>query len=235
MRALAEGAVLLAMRDLSAGKGAAALPLETSISLGGTPIRIRMASAAGWLDINTAPPERLERLLAHIGGLDRREAQVLAARIVDWRDPDTVATPGGAEDEAYESAGSVYRTRGERFATPEDLLQVLGVSFEVFDRIRGFVTTEGSGDGVLDARSAPQALLEAMGESALPAGSFNAAGVPPEFLGAGNALRVEARISAGGRREYVHVAWIRINAASEGSLPIEVLRTEPPTFWTSTD
>ncbi len=234
LAAAARGGVMLAMQSLTTGEASAELPARLTVSVGGRPVTVLLSSAGGWLDINAAPEETLALVLEKLGGADAGEAAQLAARIIDWRDPDQSKLPNGAEDDDYRRAGSPYRTRGEGFRTPGDLLQVLGMRFEVFDRIRNFVTTEGAGVGHPDPRSAPPALLEALGESAPPAIDAGAPSGPSMQLIGGGTVRAEAAVDAGDGRQLVVVTWLRL-AADGGRPRVEVVRADPPQFWNQAD
>lgn len=52
----------------------------------------------------------------------------IAAAIVDWRDGDNAASPGGAESEFYASLIPPYRPRNAAFPTVRELLMVRGVT-----------------------------------------------------------------------------------------------------------
>ena len=70
--------------------------------------------------------------------------------------PAVVEAPGLTEAGGdYAAAGVSHRPRGGPFQYPEDLLQVLGVSYPLYDRVRGLLTVRGGGAGI-----APQAASE---------------------------------------------------------------------------
>lgn len=60
--------------------------------------RTEMRAAGADLDVNTAPRERLEAVLASQFGVS---AAAAAAALMDWRDPDDLTTSGGAERAWY--------------------------------------------------------------------------------------------------------------------------------------
>lgn len=146
--ALGDAAIQLAVRELRFSEESVERRIMLSYTIDHRPIRVRVTPAAGFVNLNAAEEELLRDLFQHGAGVDADAAQVLAQRVIDWRDPDDAAQPLGAEDEAYEAAGVAFRTRGAPFDSPADLLQVLGVGFDIYDKIRPFVATHGDGAGV---------------------------------------------------------------------------------------
>lgn len=108
---------------------------------------------AGLVSLPSAPRDVLAPVLQHAGGLSQDAALEMAERIVQWR---ISPTEHGA-------------TRG--IAAPEDLLQVPGVSYDLYARVAPFVTASRRGTG-LDLRAASPELLAMFGlqPGQLPAG-----------------------------------------------------------------
>lgn len=134
-------------------------------------ITVDVVPAAAFVNINTASIELLRDTLRYGAGLAEADAQVLAERIVDWRDPDDAALPNGAERDAYVAAGSVFRPRNGPFETVDDLIQVLGMELDIHDKISGLLTTYGGAAGVDPTYASPEVLmvLAAGGEGAVDA------------------------------------------------------------------
>ena len=65
-------------------------------------------------------------------GLEDSDAVLLAAAIMDWKDPDEMERPDGAELETYESAGLGVGPGNRPFVMTEELLQVIGMSWDLF-------------------------------------------------------------------------------------------------------
>jgi general secretion pathway protein K len=149
---------------------------------------VEIIPEAAKLDINTAAPDKLFRLLEALG-VEPARAQEIALGIVDWR------TPGdGLFDAYYLSLTPSFRASHASFQETEELLQVRGVTPEIYygtylpetghrDLASGLsdgrapeagprlihrsglidcVTTFGSGDRV-DANTANPAVLVAIG------------------------------------------------------------------------
>ena len=72
---------------------------------------------AAKIDINSAPDPFLKSLLMVIGGLDDAAAGGLVDAIDDWRDPDDLRRPNGAELPEYRGANLKYGPANAPFET----------------------------------------------------------------------------------------------------------------------
>lgn len=79
--------------------------------------------------------ERLMQLL----GVPVQSGAGIAAATADWIDSDDVALPGGAEDNAYRSGATPYRTGNAMMADISELRAVKGMTPAIFARIRRHV------------------------------------------------------------------------------------------------
>jgi general secretion pathway protein K len=105
---------------------------------------VEIIPEAARLNINTATPERLSRLLEALG-VEPVRAHEIALGIVDWR------TPGsGLFDSYYLSLTPSFRASHASFQETEELLQVKGVTPEIY--YGTYVPATGSGN----ARSGPR-------------------------------------------------------------------------------
>lgn len=114
--------------------------------------RYGIADESGRLDINVASTNELLRLPGMT--LD------VAAALLDWRDPDNVAGPGGAEAEFYGSLNPPRLPRNGPFQTVRELRMVRGVTPE---KMSGNGSQPGWGTYLGLGASAPN--LSASGES----------------------------------------------------------------------
>jgi len=160
--AIGDAGVVLAARDLAGTKNREDRLQQSEISFEQVAIGIRIVPLTGLIDLNSAPEPLLTDLLAVAGEIDRGRASRLAQRIIDWRDADEQPQPGGAEDAAYAAAGSPFRTRGGPFESPQDLLQVLDVDFDLYERLRRLVTVHVRGNGRVDPAAAPLSVLRVL-------------------------------------------------------------------------
>ena len=102
-------------------------------------IEIQITDERGKLNINDADEITLANLFVG-NGMEEDYAELLAAAVADWRDTDEVERPNGAEDAAYESAGLEMGPGNHRFVLIEEILQVLGMPWEMFKRIENAIT-----------------------------------------------------------------------------------------------
>jgi general secretion pathway protein K len=160
--AAAEAGILLAARAVAGEQSPDYRLKQFDIDFEQQNVAVKVVPLSGLIDLNSATEPLLTELIAIAAEVDRTEAASLAQRIIDWRDADDQPLPAGAEDAAYASAGSPFRTRGGPFEAPEDLLQVLGVVFELYARLRPLVTVHARGDGRVDPAAAPEPVLRVL-------------------------------------------------------------------------
>lgn len=205
-----------------------------SFDIEGTPVEVDVIPVSGLISLNGAQESLLVDLFVHGGGLSPDKARALAQRVMDWRDPDGVAMPQGAEDDAYAAAGSRYRTRGTGFQAPEDLLQVLGVDYDLYVRIASLITVDSHLTAV-DAGAAPDEVLRVLAGGDAEAASNYAqkrSGVGDgRFAVGGNALvntglaggqtvfRLDARLALPGNPPRIRRRMVRLDAP------------EPDQYW----
>jgi general secretion pathway protein K len=121
---------------------------------------------AAKIDLNVAAEPLLKGLLSVVGGLDDEAAQRLVDAIVDWRDPDELRRPNGAEEPEYRAANRSYRPPNAPFETVGELQRVLGMTPQIFARISGQLTVYSRAPGINSATASRQVLLSIPGTSA---------------------------------------------------------------------
>ncbi len=182
-RAAADGAVERAAYELQRSRS-----LTDAWSADGAPhawqegdasITAAAVDESAKIDLNAAAEPLLKGLLHNVGGVDAETAQRLADAIGDWRDPDDLRRPNGAEDADYRAAGLKYGPANAAFDTVGELQRVLGMSPALFAKIGDSLTVYSGRPGVNPATAARSVLL------ALP-------GVTPEAVDAYIAQRKEA-------------------------------------------
>jgi len=127
-----------------------------------TVVEVQVTDERGKLDINAADEQTLFRLLTG-HGLDPDAAVLLAAAIEDWRDPDEVERANGAELTSYEAAGLAVGPGNRPFMMTEELLQVIGMPWELYKKMEPGLTVY-SNAGQPDPAYAPVEALLAMPE-----------------------------------------------------------------------
>ena len=125
-------------------------------------VEVQVTDERGKLDINRADEATLINLFSN-HGLDESDSQLLAAAVLDWVDADEMERVNGAELGAYEAAGLQVGPGNRRFIMVEEILQVLGMPWELYKRMEPGMTVY-SGAGVPDPAYAPVEALMALPE-----------------------------------------------------------------------
>jgi general secretion pathway protein K len=126
----------------------------------------RAVDESAKIDLNMAPEPLLKGLLTAVGGLDPDAAQKLVDAIADWRDPDDLRRPNGAEEAEYRAAGRSYRPPNASFETVGELQRVLGMTPELFARVNGALTVYSNRPGINPATASRDVLLALPGVTA---------------------------------------------------------------------
>jgi len=100
----------------------------------GVMIEVRATDERGKLDINAADEQTLATLFSN-NGMDPGDAELLAAAVMDWRDGDDTERVNGAEIDAYQAAGLAVGPANRNFIMVEELLQVIGMPYDLFHRL----------------------------------------------------------------------------------------------------
>lgn len=161
--ALADGGVHRAVMGLLEFDPARAWHADRSthrMRLGDGVVRISIEDEDGKIDLNAAPMELLAGLLVVLG-LSPDEAQMMAERIADYRDPDAEPEPQGAEDPDYLDQGIVAGAADRELMSASELLNVLGMTRVLYERMLPYVTIYSGAEGV-DPVRAPRVVLEAL-------------------------------------------------------------------------
>ncbi len=159
--ALAEGGVqraMAALLDPAPDWQADGAPHE--LRLGDGVVTVRIEDESGKIDLNRADDAALVSLLES-AGLELEEARRLAAAIEDYRDPDDIRRPGGAEAVDYQAAGLTHGPRNAPFESPEELLEVLGMTPAVLAAVEPLLTVYSPAQEV-NLAAASEAVLRAL-------------------------------------------------------------------------
>jgi general secretion pathway protein K len=129
-------------------------------------IVVTAVDEAAKIDLNAGAEPLLKGLLMVVGGLDEAAAQKLIDAIVDWRDPDELTRPNGAEAAEYRAANRNYRPPNAPFETAGELQRVLGVNPALFSRLGPHLTVYSRQSGVNPATASREVLLSIPGVGA---------------------------------------------------------------------
>jgi general secretion pathway protein K len=116
---------------------------------GSTYVAIAISDEAGKIDLNVAPAELLAGLFAAVG-VGREAAALLACNVLDRRGEIATSCPEPGSPPI-----------GHRFAVPEELAEVPGISEALYGRLADCVTV-ATGASAIDPRVAPRAVLMAI-------------------------------------------------------------------------
>jgi general secretion pathway protein K len=107
-----------------------ALP-RTRVSLGSGEFSYRISDEAARLGVNGSDPARLERLLLALS-VDRQQRDVINDSLQDWRDTNELHRLHGAESDFYLRLPVPYRARNGNLQDAAELLQIRGVTPELY-------------------------------------------------------------------------------------------------------
>ncbi len=102
--------------------------------LDGILVEVSAIDERGKLDINSTHELTLVNLFSG-HGMELTEAETLAAAVMDWRDEDELERVNGAEEDAYFAAGLQIGPANRPFLMTEELLQVIGMTFDFYKRL----------------------------------------------------------------------------------------------------
>lgn len=134
-------------------------------------LSVTAVDEAARIDLNVAPEPLLKSMLESVG-LDADRADHVAQAIEDWRDPDDLKHPNGAEDADYRAAGLDYGPANAPFETVADAARVLGMTADVYARIAPLVTVYSRQPGVNPSTASREVLLALPNASAETVDAF---------------------------------------------------------------
>lgn len=129
--------------------------------LGNGVYSINMVDEDRKVNINTASQDILEKLFRMAGGVEIDDAHIIASSIIDWRDTDSNALEGGAEDSFYKQLEVSYECKDGNFQVLEELLLVRGMTNDIFLKVKDLITVYG--DGKVNINTAERRVLCSLG------------------------------------------------------------------------
>jgi general secretion pathway protein K len=97
------------------------------------------------ININLSPANILKNLFEIASGIDAEESESIAYSIINWRSPAQAARKEGAGAFYYQALDHPYDCKNAPIEDLEELLLVKGVTRDVFDKTKKFLTVYGSG------------------------------------------------------------------------------------------
>jgi general secretion pathway protein K len=123
-------------------------------------IEIKVTDERGKVNINSADEATLVRLFI-ANAVEEDVANALAAAFLDWTDADELVRPNGAEESEYTSAGYQVGPANREFIMVEEVLQVIGLPWELYQKMEPGLTV-WSEDSLPDPAYAPVESLLAL-------------------------------------------------------------------------
>jgi general secretion pathway protein K len=210
---------------------------------GDAEIEVSIQDDSGKIDINAAANNGdllVNLFVTH--GVDLDRAVALSDAVKDWIDADDLKQPNGAEAEDYKAAGLTYAPKNAPFDTVSELQQVLGMTYDIYQRIEPAITiysgrsTPNAGFANEDALRAlyPDAPPEVIAQlvqqiqSQPPGGDPGAVlapdGTPIMAGGGGLTYSVKSRAKLPNGASTVLDATIRMGGVSSAGRPFVILR-----------
>ncbi|QMU60535.1 MAG: hypothetical protein GKR92_02020 [Gammaproteobacteria bacterium] len=110
-------------------------------------VYVEVADESGKIDLNLASVDLIRSLFVTVG-VDEKVGSSIADAIADWRDQDNLKRVDGAEDQDYAANGLLYEAKDDEFDSIDELSLVLGVTPEIFARVKPYVTVFAQDIGV---------------------------------------------------------------------------------------
>lgn len=134
--------------------------VSRDIEFSGFTVKVTVQAESGRYDLNAVDESVLTALLRS-QGVEPDRATALADSILDWRSPPGPHRLNGATDSDYAAAGLPYRPRHAAFQSVDELRLVLGMSPQLFKRIRPALTVYTK-RAAIDPALAPRETLLAL-------------------------------------------------------------------------
>lgn len=132
-----------------------------TIYVDSTEVYVEARDLGTTLNVNFAPEAELRLLLGFVIG-NASMAERLAAAILDWRDADDNPRPGGAERDQYIRDNLMVLPSNGPFRELDDLIHVYGMTPDVLELIRPYLTTRGTAAPRVNLNTAPEPVLRAL-------------------------------------------------------------------------
>lgn len=143
-QALGDAAIHIVLQTLVANGKPLEQMEQTAVVYRGVSMSVQAMPLNGLIDINSASPMLLERLLTVAGGMAPQAAQAMAQAIVQAR-------------ETRDAKGAP-----QRFEAEEDLMRVPGMGYDLYARLAALLTADVRGAGKVNPMAAPVEVLNVL-------------------------------------------------------------------------
>jgi general secretion pathway protein K len=203
-------------------------------------VHVELTDESGKIDLNSAGDQVLQGLFISVG-VDPAHAEELSDAIQDFRDPDDITRPHGAEVDKYKALGLSYGPRNAPFETVAEVQQVLGMNYELYSRIEPAITIYSGTDRPNPAYAPLEVLLALPGmtpdlaQQIIATRQQTQPGQPPPALtlpdgtplvanGGGNTYTIKSRATLASGASAVLDASVRLGGVGAAGRPYTVLR-----------
>lgn len=129
------------------------------IKVDSTIVDVRAQDLGTKININTMTEAELHTFFTFVLR-DATVADALSEAMLDWRDADDLPRPRGAEKDNYIKASRLALPQNGPFREVEDLLDVIGMTPEIYATVSPYMTTRGN--GFINLNTAPAAVLRVL-------------------------------------------------------------------------
>ena len=130
-----------------------------TVMVDSTPVDVVVHDLGMQLNINNLNEAELRTFLNY-AVKDFSVTDHLTEAILDWRDADSIPRPNGAEADTYIKEGLLVLPTNQAFREVSDMLDVDGMTPEVYNDIAKYLTTRGS--GVININEADTVVLRSI-------------------------------------------------------------------------
>jgi general secretion pathway protein K len=130
-----------------------------TLSIDSIPVDIAVTDLGTQLNINNMNENQL-RAFFNFALKDFSSSESLTQSILDWRDADSIPRPQGMERDGYIREERLVLPSNQPFREVADLLDVYGMTPEIYERISRYLTTRGT--GIINVNSADTLVLRAV-------------------------------------------------------------------------
>ncbi len=135
-----------------------------SVEIGDVVCDVYISSENGKLNINAIDEKNREiftNFLTKID-VDTINADIITDSMLDWKDADDLTHINGAEDGYYESLPDPYSSKDALFSSIEEMALIRGVTLEIFENIRNYITVYGDNKISINVNIASKEILSSI-------------------------------------------------------------------------
>ncbi len=135
-----------------------------SVTIGDRDCNVYLTAENGKININGLNAENRGIFINFLNkrDVDTFDADIITDSILDWLDPNDLTHINGAEDGYYGSLPDPYKTKDAPFYSIEEMTLVRGVTPEIFENIKDFITVYGGNEIRINVNLASKEILSSL-------------------------------------------------------------------------